>query len=199
MREFDITKETVMLPFTKELMQICDTFSCGESDLDEFFLNDSFYYNEEMLGKTYCYVTVKKPYTIVSLFTLANDSIKTTHYDKSTKNRLNRSIPNSKRGKSYPATLIGRLGVNVNYQGKGFHIGTQVLDMLKTWFRDDDNKTGCRFLVVDAYNSQRTLRFYENNGFKFLHKDENEERLYNHFSSDEPLHTRLMRYDLKQR
>lgn len=188
-----------MQPFTREIMDICQPFSCGEEDLDEFFREDSFYYKEEMLGKTYCFVTTTKPYTIVSLFTLANDSIKTTHFEKSTTNRLNRSIPNQKRGRSYPATLIGRLGVNKQFQGRGWHIGTQVIDILKDWFRDEDNKTGCRFLVVDAYNTQGTLEFYKKNGFKFLHKDEQEEREYNNFTNDEPLHTRLMRYDLKQK
>ena len=47
---------------------------------------------------------------------------------------------------------------------------------IKDWFRHEDNKTGCRFLVVDAYNNPRTLHFYERNDFRFLHTDEVEER-----------------------
>ena len=30
-------------------------FSCGDSDLDEFFTKDSFDYTRELLGKTYCF------------------------------------------------------------------------------------------------------------------------------------------------
>ena len=29
-------------------------------------------------------------------------------------------------------------------------------------------KTGCRFIVVDAYNKENVLHFYEKNGFKFF-------------------------------
>lgn len=32
-----------------------DGFSCGDSDLDEFFTKDCFAYAKELLGKTYCY------------------------------------------------------------------------------------------------------------------------------------------------
>jgi hypothetical protein len=48
-----------------------------------------------------------------------------------------------------PAVKIGRLGVAHASQRDG--TGTQVLDFLKMWFTVG-NKTGCRFIVVDAYN-----------------------------------------------
>lgn len=35
-----------------------------------------------------------------------------------------------------------------------------------------DNRTGCRFLTVDAYNKPAVIKFYERNGFKlFTYKD----------------------------
>lgn len=101
------------------------------------------------------------------------------------------------RGRSYPAALIGRLGVNEKYQD--LHIGSQLIGFIKDWFRAEDNKTGCRFLVVDAYNNPRTLKFYERNGFRYLHKDENEEKSYYHIGEDELISTRLMYFDLKVR
>lgn len=45
-----------------------------------------------------------------------------------------------------------------------------------------DNKTGCRFLTVDAYLN--AVPFYEKNGFRFMNAED-----------DDP-HTRLMYYDL---
>ena len=149
------------------------------------------------MGKTYCWVTEEKPHRIVALFTLANDSIKTVHLDKSTRNRLNRPIDNPKRGRSYPATLIGRIGVNQKFQN--MNIGSQLMQFIKDWFRHEDNKTGCRFLVVDAYNNPRTLRFYERNNFRFLHTDEAEECAYYQISLDETIATRLMYFDLKKK
>lgn len=107
---------------------------------------------------------------------------------------LSASVANQKRGRSYPATLIGRLGVNVEFQGS--RVGGQVIDFLKKWFRDDGNKTGCRFMVVDAYNNERTLRFYESNEFHYLHATEDEERKYYNQDSEKAIHTRLMYMDL---
>lgn len=131
---------------------------------------------------------------IRTLFTLANDSIKTTYLESSTKNRINRKIENPKRGRSYPATLIGRIGINAEFQG--MNVGSQLLGFIKDWFRAEDNKTGCRFLVVDAYNLPQTLNFYTKNGFKFLHKDDAEEKSYYHVF-DDFISTRLMYFDLK--
>ena len=167
-----------------------------DADLDDFFHNDAERYAEELMGKTYCWITEQKPHRIVALFTLANDSIKTLHLDKTTRNRLNRPIDNPKRGRSYPAVLIGRIGVNQEFQG--INVGSQLMQFIKDWFRHEDNKTGCRFLVVDAYNNPRTLRFYEHNNFRFLHAGEAEECEYYNIPDDERIATRLMYFDLKK-
>ncbi|MDE7457707.1 MAG: GNAT family N-acetyltransferase, partial [Muribaculaceae bacterium] len=137
------------------------------------------------------------PSKILGLVTLANDSVKAQFIAGSARNRLQRSITNSKRGINYPAVLIGRLGVSSKYQGKGLNIGSQILDFLKGWFRSFDNKTGCRFIVVDAYNNEKTLHFYQKNGFKPLYKTEQEERDFLKLNPEEPLETRFMFFDLK--
>lgn len=199
---YRLLEKTQMILYTQRVKDVCAPFSCGkgqiELDLNDFFENEADLYREELLGKTYCFLSKEKPYRIVGLFTISNDSIKTTYLERSTSNRLNRHINNAKRGRSYPAVLIGRLGVDEQFQGGGRFIGTQILDILKDWFTDENNKTGCRFMVVDAHNHPRTLHFYEQNGFKFLHKTEEEERAYYHIPADEPIHTRLMYFDLKR-
>lgn len=45
-----------------------------------------------------------------------------------------------------------------------------------------ENKTGCRFLTVDAYLD--AVPFYEKNGFRFMNAEDNDP------------HTRHMYYDL---
>ena len=191
---FSLYDNCVMIQLSDEVFANCETFNCGNEDLDDFFLNDAKKYADELMGKTYCWVTENKPHKIVAQFTLANDSIKTTYLGSPTKNKLNRSIQNQKRGRSYPAALIGRIGINKEFQGK--ELGSQLIRFIKDWFRAEDNKTGCRFLVVDAYNDPRTLKFYEKNGFKFLHKTEDEEKQY-FLLEDEIISTRLMYFDLK--
>lgn len=193
---FSLYDSCIMIQLSDEVIANCDNFNCGNADLDDFFMNDAKKYADELMGKTYCWITESKPHKIVALFTLANDSIKTTYLGTSAKNRLNRPIDNPKRGRSYPAALIGRIGINSEFQGQ--QIGSQLIGFIKDWFRAEDNKTGCRFLVVDAYNNPRTLKFYERNGFKFLHKTEDEEKVYYHIK-DNDITTRLMYFDLKNK
>ena len=184
-----------MLPFSKEILESCSDFSCGDDELDNFFHNGADLYSIELMGKTYCWITNDKPHQIVALFTLANDSIKTFNLDNKIRNRLNRTISNNKRGRSYPAVLIGRLGINKSFQNKS--IGSQLLNFIKDWFRHKSNKTGCRFIVVDAYNNGRTNKFYELNKFRYLYDNEAEEYSQYKSSSSRKISTRLMYFDLK--
>ncbi len=196
-QKFDLNEDAIMYPYREELAGYCSPFSCGDKDLDDFFSQDAFFYDTELLGKTYAWVDVNNPTQILGLVTLANDSIKTGQLPSSVRNRLQRGITNQKRGRSYPAVLIGRLGVSSECRGKGMSVGSQILDYLKDWFRSSDNKTGCRFIVVDAYNNPQTLHFYEKNGFKPLYKTEQDERDFFNLDSNEQLNTRFFYFDLK--
>lgn len=195
---FSLGRESVRRPYTKDVATYCDPFTCNDADLDDFFAKDAFFYDVELIGKTYAWINISNPTQILGLITLANDSIKAKNITSSAKNRLQRSVTNAKRGINFPAVLIGRLGVSSSFQGKGLNIGSQIIDYVKDWFRSSDNKTGCRFIIVDAYNNPRTLRFYEKNGFKTLYKTEQEERDFLELSPNEPLETRFMFFDLKK-
>lgn len=194
---FVLERDTVRKPYTAEVAEYCEPFSCKDKDLDEFFAKDALYYDSELLGRTYAWIDVSHPTNILALVTLANDSVKAKFITKSARNRIQRGITNAKRGMNYPAVLIGRLGVSSKYRGKGMNIGSQILDYIKGWFQSEDNKTGCRFIVVDAYNNPQTLHFYEKNGFKPLYNSETEERAFLELKPEEPLETRFMFFDLK--
>lgn len=194
---FVLERDTVRKPYTAEVAEYCDPFSCKDKDLDEFFAKDALYYDSELLGRTYAWIDISHPTNILALVTLANDSVKAKFITKSARNRIQRGITNAKRGMNYPAVLIGRLGVSSKYRGKGMNIGSQILDYIKGWFQSEDNKTGCRFIVVDAYNNPQTLHFYEKNGFKPLYNSETEERAFLELKPEEPLGTRFMFFDLK--
>ena len=84
-----------------------------------------------------------------------------------------------KRLRSYPAVKLCRLGVDIECRGTG--MGSFLLDFIKTLFVIN-NKTGCRFITVDAYKA--AVPFYEKNGFLPLTSKDNNE------------HTKLMYYDL---
>lgn len=194
---FNLGTDATRLPYTKGVAAYCEPFCCDDKDLDEFFARDAFFYNSELIGRTYAWVKSDNPRQILGLITLANDSIKSHHIAKSAKNRLQRGVPNAKRGINFPAVLIGRLGVSAQCRGRGLNIGSQIIEFVKDWFRSEDNKTGCRFIVVDAYNNDKTLHFYKKNGFKPLYKSEQEERAFLELTPEEPLETRFMFFDLK--
>ena len=70
------------------------------------------------------------------------------------------------------------------------------MDFIKAWFVDPFNKTGCRYLIVDAYNTEVPLAFYLKNGFDFVFSTEEQEKEYRCIISDRKLKTRLMFFDL---
>ncbi len=99
---------------------------------------------------------------------------------------------------SYPAVLIGRLGVNKDYRTTdeiGNTTGNQLMNFIKTWFLIN-NKTGCRFIVVDSYNTEKALKYYERNGFQPLFSNEEQEKQYYSYSTEKPLESRLLYFDL---
>lgn len=192
-----LEEDCVLVKLDKDIISHCQKFECGNDDLDEFFNEDAILYDIEFLGKTYCWIKKDVPDVILAAFTLANDSIKTHGMPNKVKNRIQRSVSNPKRGRTYPAVLVGRLGVNKNFQGCGDHIGTQVMDFIKKWFGSQDNKTGCRFIVVDAVNNDSTISFYSYNGFKPIYNDENTEKTFFQIEESESLRTRMLYYDLK--
>lgn len=63
--------------------------------------------------------------------------------------------------------------------------------------RFKENKAACRYIIVDAYNSEGTLRFYTKNGFKPLYKTADAEKVAFGISESEDLKSRIFFFDLK--
>jgi GNAT superfamily N-acetyltransferase len=191
----DFIKEKCTVSFlTDELKAQCQPFSCGDEDLDDFFNNSTGNYQRELLGKSYCCRLIDNPTTIVAAFTLSNAGMDTRHLPGSRKKQLIKPIPREKHLSSYPAALIGRLGVNVDFRGNG--IGAELLQIISAWATETDNRFACRFLTVDAYNNAATRNFYEKNGLIYLFSSEQQEKDYIKMPPEQELKTRLMYFDL---
>jgi hypothetical protein len=185
--------------YDDSVIDMCLPFDCDNIDLNDFFAKDVLNYNSELLGKSYCFTLDENPKQIVAAFTISNDSIKTHTLPNARKKKINKEIPREKQMRSYPAVLIGRLGVHKNYrqiEGEEKTVGDQLMDFIKSWFIDKSNKTGCRFIIVDAYNDFKPLRFYKRNGFEELFSSENQEKEYSNVPNEIKLATRLMYFDL---
>jgi ribosomal protein S18 acetylase RimI-like enzyme len=144
-----------------------DNFDCVNSDLNDYFYNDWLYHDIQLFAKTYKYTTIEKPEIILGLVSISNDAIKI----KDKKNL--KIIPNKKRlYSSFPAIKICRLGVNKEFQNK--KIGSDIITLIKQFFTID-NRTGCRYITVDAYNEANIINFYEKNNFR-INSIEDEKR-----------------------
>lgn len=191
---------------TQEVIDSCHPFTCGtDDDMDEFFSQDALNYTRFLMGKSYCFRLKNDPQTIVACFTVSNDSIRIYDLPSSRRNAMWKITNREKMLTRYPGVLIGRLAVAQGFGGRGF--GSDVIRFVKAWFTEDDNKTACRFAIVDAKNEPEVLRFYEKNGFKPLFPREIDEDLYTKPPKDDEernerlqnprkLRTRLMFCDL---
>lgn len=178
----------------KQTLESCGKFCCDHEDLDDFFNNESFLYSDELLGKSYCFRLNDNPKQIVCAFTVSNSSIRISDLPSNRKAKIRSKIPHEKHSNSFPAVLIGRLGINSEFKGK--KIGSALMDFIKAWFIDPHNKTGCRFIIVDAYNEEIPLSYYTKNGFQYMFSSEKQESEYTHKNASTPLNTRLMYFDL---
>lgn len=156
------------------------SFDCGDPDLNEFFCEDSKESSKQLISVTY---GVEIEENLVAFFCVSNDAIRSEDTSKSRFKKIQSGIPHNKKYPSMPAVKIGRLAIIISFQSDG--IGTKILDLIKMWFTEG-NKTGCRFIIVDAKNNPQTLNFYKKNGFSFLDEHPACEKDY----------TRLMFFDL---
>lgn len=156
-------------------------FDCGDNDLNEFFHTDSVIACNELMAVTYA---LYQDDVVAAFYCVSNDAIR---QDLTSGNRfktiLRRIATREKRYRSVPSVKIGRFAVSEKIGRNG--IGSQLMDAIKYDFTHG-NKTGCRYIIVDAYNKPEVINFYLKNGFEYLQLDDDKEL------------TRLMFYDLIQ-
>lgn len=157
-------------------------FDCGDEDLNDFILNESMLYRQARLAVSYI-IETKVSRKVVGFFSLANDRVSISDFESKTEFNCFRKkrFINEKRLKSYPAAKICRLGVDIS--AKGQSLGTFILDFIKSYFVIG-NKTGCRFLTVDAYID--AIPFYLKNNFLPLSEEADTD------------HTKLLFFDLDE-
>lgn len=155
-------------------------FDCNDEDLNDFILNEACLYRNALLSVTYV-VEDKTTHDILAYFSLANDKISISDFESKTEfNRFRKhKFVNEKRLRSYPAIKIGRLAISQKAQHQS--IGTYLLEFIEDYFIID-NKSGCRFVTVDAYVD--AIPFYIKNNYQFLNNDDEDKR------------TRVMYFDL---
>lgn len=155
-------------------------FDCEDEDLNDFLLNEAGLYRSALISVTYV-VEDKQTDEVLAYFSLSNDKVSISDFESRTEfNRFRRhKFVNEKRIRSYPAIKIGRLAIAKSAQHQS--IGTYLLEFIEDYFIID-NKSGCRFVTVDAYVN--AIPFYIKNNYQFLNNDDEDKR------------TRVMYFDL---
>jgi len=175
----------VFEPFSPDALRL--PFDCGDDDLNEFYNQDLVTHEEQLMTKSYLLypegTRLSKRNPPVAFISYCNDAVQKQRFQSEEAQKSLEELPESKRYPSLPAVKIARLGVQSHSQSQG--AGSFLLNLSKALFRSN-NRTGCRFLTVDAYRNERTVNFYRKNQFQFL---TDKDALKDH---------RTMFYDLKR-
>ena len=183
------------VPVTDELLTRLSDFVCHhEPDISDFFKKKAVLASKEMMSKSYCFYDSKRK-EMVAAFCVLNTSLPTENLPNYAKRSINKNVKYEKQRKHYPATLIGQFAVFDAFAD--LHLGDEFLSYVMYWIISRAQNMGNRFVVVDAINKDKVIRFYERNGFKIMFRTEEEEIAATGKQDTTSLPTRMMFADLK--
>jgi len=129
-------------------------FDCGKELLNSYIQNQAGQDVKRKLSA--CFILTDDTNEIQGYYTLSNNSIPLNSFPENIRKKLPKSYT------SIPATLLGRLAIDIKYQGKG--IGKILLiDALKRSY-EISKEIGSFAVVVDPIDEDAE-KFYEKYGF----------------------------------
>jgi len=186
----DLTTDCTLLTVSEK--EYITDFNCGDEELNDFFINKALPFKKQLLAMT-CFFRQDINGKIVCAFSLSPNALKAKDLPNNRQRKVRELVPREKTLQSYPAFLVGRLGVSLEFSGQG--LGTQLINYIKG-FCLDKFPDFCRFLVVDSYNIPSVLSFYQKNFFSPVFSTEEQERLAYKIKPGEELQTRYLFYDM---
>jgi len=145
--------ETRLLASTHEKSK----FSCGKEMLDNYIRKQS---GQDMKGKVAaCFVLTDDHKKIKGYYTLSNGSIPRSLLPES----ISRNLP---KYKDLPVTIMGRLAIDLHFQGLGFG-SLLLIDALKRSYDTSVNSVASMAVIVDPID-QEAAEFYIKYGFILL-------------------------------
>lgn len=150
-----------------EDFSIFDGFSCGHCGIDSFLFSHAEKNQNELLLRVYSYrlnlgngdgPLLSEPVAYVSMY---NSVQNLEDYDIDEKGLNGPHAEDFRR--SFPSVGICNLAVKSEYQRNS--IGTNILNLIKRIFVTN-NKTGCRFISIQAIKDSGIVRFYKKNDFE---------------------------------
>ena len=169
----DISKSYSVRPLNEG--ETLNSFNCGDAELDEFILSKASEYKKTLLAVSYVLEENGNP---IAYFSLSNDNLSAEIFESKTNfnRQMRKRFVNEKRRKHFPAVKIGRFAVDKSYESSG--VGRYLISLIKS-STITNQKSGCRFITVDAYND--AIGFYEKNGFNMVNTYNPERRTQSMF------------------
>ena len=154
---------------------IIKAFDCGDEDLNEFLLEKSKDYQQELLATTF---VIENETQTLAYYSIFNDSFRIEDVSFASKNAfknfLRLLLPHPKRHlKSYPAIKIGRLAISKQAQKLG--LGRKIIDTVIDFAIKQNEHCACKFILVDAYKD--ALGFYEKMQFKYFSDNDSKDEI----------------------
>ena len=131
-----------------------ENFTCGKHMLDNYLHMQA---KQDVKRKlTACFILSDNEVTVKGYYTLSNTSVNRDFLPESIKKKLPPSY------KHLPATLLGRLAIDINYKGQG--IGSNLLmDALKRSYHNS-LQIPSMAVIVDPLDEE-AITFYNHFGF----------------------------------
>ena len=132
-----------------------EAFGCGSEPLERYLRRQARQEADRRVAVTYVAVPIEQRSRIAGFYTLSATAVRLASLPPELAKRL-------LRYPDVPATLIGRLAVGQDYQGRGLG-GHLLVDALKR-SREASSRIGSVAVVVDA-KDERANDFYAHYGF----------------------------------
>lgn len=138
-------------PLTREHNR--KSFDCGDEEVTKFLREKALQDQERDLSRTMVLVDeTVSPKQIIGYHTLIMTQV--------SQEEIPNDRPKIKRG--IPVILLGQLGIDMNFQGKGY--GDLLLMDAQARIDEISNKIGIRAMMLDARN-ERLAQWYEKHDF----------------------------------
>ena len=157
---------------TSQVKKLLKTFSCTRNkDLEDFLHNKALTFEKHLRSRTYLYIN-NETKEVAAYFTIAISMLYTDNISTKTIKLLDGYKDNIT---TIPCFLIGQLGKSDKYEK--FKIGEYILEDSVDVIDKAHNTLGGRFILLDAVNDDRLIKFYKNNLFFPIEENDKNESI----------------------
>jgi len=153
-------EEVLKTTSSTKAKKLLKTFQCSKNiDLQDFLYNKAITFEKHFRARTYLYIS-NDTQEVAAYFTIAISVLFTDGISEDVVLLLDGY---KKETKTIPCFLIGQLGKSDKFASK--KIGEYILSEAVSIIDDSQSALGGRFILLDAINEKKLIKFYEDNAF----------------------------------